>query len=138
MTTLYEKIGRRYHPVRDTDAYVGLPNGTWIVVVERGMTSCRRAVDGISDQEAALLSALRKFEEILAAEIQAASSLRPPQKELSAREKRAYAAFFDVMAGHEPGTIVFERDSCGGMAERAVERFRGRVEGVSRTEVNGE
>ena len=37
MSTLYEKRGRRYHPVRDTAAMDGLGNGAWLVVVEDGM-----------------------------------------------------------------------------------------------------
>ena len=37
MSTLYEKRGRRYHPVHDTAAMDGLGNGAWLVVVEDGM-----------------------------------------------------------------------------------------------------
>ncbi len=45
MSTLYEKRGRRYHPVHDTAAMDGLGNGAWLVVVRDGLVSVRKAVD---------------------------------------------------------------------------------------------
>ncbi len=43
--TLYEKRGRRYFPVHDTNALDGLSNGHWMISIEDGSRSCQRVVE---------------------------------------------------------------------------------------------
>lgn len=95
MTTLYRKEGRRYHPVRDTDAYEGLHNGTWVVIVEDGMRSTIRSVDTLPTLEQ--IAAAKQVAELIAAEIMRHYRARPASEPLSPKEQRAVKAYMDVM-----------------------------------------
>ena len=52
--TLYKKEGRKYIPVRDTDAIEGLHNGAWLVIIGKGSRRIRQCVkpDYVSVQAA--------------------------------------------------------------------------------------
>ena len=43
--TLYKKEGKRYIPVRDTDAMEGLANGAWLVIVKDGSIKVRQSIN---------------------------------------------------------------------------------------------
>lgn len=91
--TLYEKRGKRYYPVRDTEAYSGLGQGSWLVVVNKGVTSVRQV---IKPDHAGFLAAARVAHDAMTKAVVRATELRPMNKP-SAREKKALAAFKEVM-----------------------------------------
>lgn len=129
MTTLYEKVGRRYKPVCDTNAWDGLSNGTWLVVVGSGMRSAVRVPEGITDAEAALQVALKKFGDCLLDELATANALRAPSSKepLTKREQKAYKAFLDTLGKMPVGSILFERPSVQEVVERAIQAFAKKV-----------
>lgn len=96
--TLYQKIGRRYHPVRETDAYEGLTEGAWLVIVKPGCTTMRRAVE----PDAAVYAAAEVAREPMLEAMRKACELRPKATALTEREKRAIAAYNRVMGDAHP------------------------------------
>lgn len=44
MTTYYEKRGRRYYPIAESDAFDAIPEGYWLVSVKPGLRSARRMI----------------------------------------------------------------------------------------------
>jgi hypothetical protein len=103
MTTLYEKRGRRYAPVRDLDAYGGLSNGSWLVVVDNGRTSIRRLLDPAhAEVEAAARTARQAM--IEAMNRRAKLDLDPRAYRDPDKARRAWAAWCDVMG--EEATVI--------------------------------
>jgi hypothetical protein len=116
LTTLYAKRGHRYYPVHDTEAFNGLPNGSWLVVVRNGCRSIRRAVD----DEAALerLAASVHLADRIAIAIVEHSRSEPAKRPLTAREKRAFKAWQDVMG--EGAYLTMTRPSAREIGERVA------------------
>ena len=63
MTTLYEKRGRRYHPVREEMHYNSFPSGAHLVIVNPGQKSVRYS---IAPDHAALLVAAESIRDFRA------------------------------------------------------------------------
>lgn len=106
MVTLYEKVGRRYRPVSDSEAYSGLSNGTWLVVVDSGITTTRRLLE---PSYAELLAAASTARQKMLEALERASELRPSKRELTEAEKRGYAAYRREVG--EDAFMTFTRDS---------------------------
>ena len=118
VVTLYEKKGRRYHPVHDDRALEGLPNGCWFVVVDKGRMSVRRAVD---DQGLlAKLAATDRLKETTLPLLREASQIQPGRgdRPLTEKEKRAYKAF-EAIAGKQ-AVCWWHYRSLNDIAERVV------------------
>ena len=96
--TIYEKVGRKYVPVQDTLAFHGLTNGSWLVVIENGITKIRKS---IADQEGLkiLAASTRWLEEWLGKELQESSACHYGQsgRNLNSKEIRAYKAYEKIM-----------------------------------------
>jgi len=92
--TLYEKRGRRYIPVAEYDAAAldALPEGFHLVHVEPGVRTWRLRIE---PDQAPLIAALQEHRTDLSERIMAAT--RPRIRALSARERRAAAAWREVM-----------------------------------------
>lgn len=116
--TLYEKRGRRYVPVRDTDAYEGLPAGYWLVIVEPGHQSIRRLVDA---DHAGFLAAARAAEQAMLEAARRASESRPHRQTLSPREKKAYQAWADIMGEQD---LWLTLPAAGDIVDAALEAAR--------------
>jgi hypothetical protein len=117
LTTLYEKRGRRYHPVQDTAAIDGLTNGTWIIRVEDGMRSYYRLANTgpTLEQIAAQATLTEAICEIVQAECRNQPG-RNCRETLTPREQKAYAAFMDI-AGPD-ATCWFTREGTWTVARR--------------------
>jgi hypothetical protein len=124
MTTLYYKSGRRYIPCLATGAYDGLPDGKWLVLVERGRRRTRALLD-TRPADAALQVALAEFETDLGAAILEASQAEPATRPLSAKEQRAWQAYAKVMGEDCP--LTFTRPAAADIARRAIDRWAERV-----------
>ena len=96
MTTLYEKRGRRYFPVRDANTYDGLSNGAWLVVVDNGRTSIRRLLDPAhAELEAAARTARQAM--IMAMQEAASPVLNMERYRDRERAQRAWDAWCEIM-----------------------------------------
>lgn len=104
---LYEKRGRRYVPVADTEVYHALHNGTWLIEVEDGCRKTLRVLDPAIPAEA--LALVPKLGDVIAGVIQEHYRHRPEKRPLTAKERRAYKAYCDVMG--EDATLVLENPS---------------------------
>ena len=102
MTTLYEKVGRRYIPVKESDdkMFWAMPEGAHLVITKLGSTSIKYRVD---PDNAAVLTSIRLHRDDLAEIIRKASQLRPSK--LTKREIKAVQAYKDV-AGEQALMIL--------------------------------
>lgn len=111
MTTLFEKRGRRYYPVRDTDAYDGLGLGSWVVTVMRPdggarLTTMRQLVN---PAHAEVIAAIAHAREAMEHAMHEKNSVtRPQNRPMSAKQKRAWAAYQAVMAEDKDVPLAFE------------------------------
>lgn len=118
--TLYQKVGKRYHPVRDSHAYDGLGNGSWLVVVDEGCTSIRQS---LTPDTAAVEVAFKITEERLVRILAKASEARFSEKiEMTPREQKAVKAYQKAIG--EEKTLYFEYDSLYGMAQTILKELR--------------
>jgi hypothetical protein len=85
----YEKVGRRYLPVReyDDDLVHALPKGTHLVMVYPGGQSTRYNID---PDYAAMIAAGRVAEDAMSDAIRAASELRPQKNPITPGQKAAW------------------------------------------------
>lgn len=111
MTTLFKKRGRRYYPVRDTDAYQGLGLGSWVVTVMRPdggarLTTIRQLVN---PAHAEVIAAIAHAREAMEHAMHEANSVnRPAVRPMSPKQKRAWAAYQAVMAEDKDVPMAFE------------------------------
>ncbi len=93
--TLYRKRGRKYEPVAEYGPeFDNLPAGFHLVCVMPGVRSTFFNVEpAIAD----LMAAMRIGREAAAEAMLKASEARPAARELTAREKKAYAAWKAIM-----------------------------------------
>lgn len=124
--TLYEKRGRRYVPVQDTDAGQGLPNGVWLVDVREGRTMTIRAGDEAASETIGRVAALPALIDIITDELREHSQARPARP-LTPKERKAMEAFYAVMG--DESTLTMTRPSAWDIAERVARAL------VAKTEV---
>lgn len=97
----YEKVGRRYVPVREYDDQLvnALPKGTHIVMVYPGGQSTRYNID---PNYAAMIAAGRVAEDSMCDAIRKASELRPQKAPITEQQRTAWKklakAFGDELA----------------------------------------
>jgi hypothetical protein len=113
--TLYQKIGKRYYPVRDTLAYDGLENGCWLVKVEHGSTSIRKSIDPNSAPlEFATLMKTNKICKYLSD----VSLARPKQTPLTKNQLKIFK-MFDKLPDKDK-LLYWQYDSLQDMAENII------------------
>lgn len=87
----YEKIGRRYHPVHEYDSTLldSFPKGNHLVCVYPGGSSRRFNVE---PNYAAMIAAGRVAEDAISRAVVAASEMRPHNKPITEKQKKAWEA----------------------------------------------
>ncbi len=114
---IYQKIGKRYKPVRDCHAYDGLSKGCWLVRVDDGCTSiCHSVTPDTAAVEHAFKIAEDKLVKILAKVSEVRMKLTTTA--LTEREIRAIAAYSNVMG--EEKVLYFEYPSLYEMAKEII------------------
>jgi hypothetical protein len=85
----YEKVGRRYKPVReyDTELLDAFPKGTHLVMCYPGGQSRRFNID---PDYAAMIAAGRVAQDAICRAISKASELRPPSNPITIGQKKAW------------------------------------------------
>ncbi len=120
----YEKIGRRYVPVREYDNELldAFPKGAHLVMVYPGGSSRRYHID---PNYAAMIAAGRVAEDAISKEIMRASDLRPKSAPLTEGQKKAWENLVKEF-GKEARTL--EWPSAREAAGRAVEAMQAEAE----------
>ena len=96
----YEKVGRRYVPVKeyDSDLVSALPKGNHLIMCYPGGRSTRYNID---PDYAALIAASRVAQDVMEQALVKASEMRPEKKPLTPEQKQAWenmkVAFGDDM-----------------------------------------
>ena len=99
----YEKVGRRYVPVQEYDEYLmdGLPYGNHLIMVYPGGQSTRY---NVNPALAPMIAAGRVAEDRMRSAIFVASELRPRQRPLTEKQRRAWRNLAEAL-GDELGTL---------------------------------
>ena len=116
MTTLYRKEGRRYVPVHDTAAFEGLPDGTWLVVVEGGRRACIR--EQPTGPSLRAMAAVPRLEEFLVGLVREASRFKLSHRTDTPKHRKAWAAYLAVNPGAD---LWLEQESLAGIARAIAE-----------------
>lgn len=111
MSTLYEKQGRRYIPVREEVALNSFPEGAHLVVVKPGM---KTVTYGIDPNHAALLAASGEAFENMCQAIQRVAQAQPNHK-LTDQQREALDKF--IACG---GLPTFTRRSAADIANAGI------------------
>jgi hypothetical protein len=120
--TLYEKRGRRYYPVSDTEAFSGIGKGSWLVTVERGRTSARLL---LSPDHAGFVAASQVAIDAMMDAMRQESAWKPRRDAVSPTQKRAYAAYREIM-GDE--IMCLERSSAWDIAQAGIDAVQREME----------
>ena len=112
---LYQKIGKRYHPVSDLHAYDGLEQGAWLVMVDSDCTSIRKCIE---PDKASVEAAFKITEDKIVNIIAKACEARPKSTLLTPREQKAIKAYYKVMG--EEKLLMFNYQSMYGMAQEIL------------------
>lgn len=115
MSTLYRKIGRRYEPAHDSEAYNGLSNGCWLVQVDSGCTSIKKAVD---PNFAAMQFAAMMMSNKICKYLSDVSSARPKTMPYTKKQKEIFKLMQDLP--DEDRLLYWEYDSLQGMADNIL------------------
>jgi hypothetical protein len=118
MATLYKKVGRRYIPVSDTEAYQGLPNGCWLIKVDHGSVQTRKCIEPAN---AALeFAALLKTQKIVDYLYQV-SQARPTSTPLTKKQQQMFKEIQKLPPKDQ--LLHWQYDSLQGMAEKILEKI---------------
>lgn len=123
MGTLFEKRGRRYYPVRDTAACDGLGLGSWVVTVQKAEDGCTlTSYRGlVVPAFSAVLAAMPFAKEAMLSAMHAANRVeRPAQRQMTPKQKRAWAAYQAVMAEDKDVPMSFEGVSMHDVVDAGV------------------
>lgn len=96
---LYTRQGSRFVPVHECRFFDALPEGAWLVIVGTGNTAIRRA---LNPAYAELEAAMRTAEDAMCTAMLEASKLRPMKQKMSDKERRAWAAYKEIMGDDIP------------------------------------
>ena len=113
----YEKVGRKYVPVReyDSDLLGAMPKGTHIIMSYPGGKSTRYNIDPAL---APMIAAGRVAEDAISKEIMKASDLRPKRAPITPEQQQAWEKLVEVFG---PEAKCLEWPSAREACERAVE-----------------
>ncbi len=93
MSTLYEKRGRRYVPVREEFHPDHLPAGTYLLKIQPGTTSITRIVQ---EDHAGFLAAAKVAHDAMARAISEATRPHPAREITRPKLKRAWKAYQEI------------------------------------------
>lgn len=115
----YTKKNGKYIPAHDPIILDGLPNGSWLVVVEKGCTSCKRYIRPMLPE---LDAALHYLQEGLCKAMHKVSELRPHSTKMSKKERRAWDAYEKIMGKDMPSYFYYP--SLNEIAEKGCEYLK--------------
>ena len=112
----YEKVGRRYVPVReyDSDFTYALPKGTHIIMSYPGGSSTRY---NINPDYAAMIAAGRVAEDAISRAVVKASEMRPHKPPITEKQKQAWDALAEAFGNER---YYIEIPSAREIAEEGV------------------
>ena len=114
---LYRKVGKRYIPINDPNAYYGLEEGYWLVKVSPGCTSIRQCV---YPDRAEIQAAMHNKADSIMDIIRKAGEARPYQTKLTKAEHRDWKAFIEK---HGKSFNMLAYPSLHDVAEQIVEEL---------------
>ena len=115
MTTLYKKIGRRYHPCAEHEEWDSYPAGAHLVVCSPGSTLRRFNID---PDRAGLLAAAEPLRAQIRALVMDLHKMRPTRRPVTQTQADAWRRFQKAMGGD--GYFV-EYASVGEIADAVVD-----------------
>jgi len=115
MSTYYKKVGRRYEPVSDSEAYSGLSNGCWLVKVGNGCTSIRQSVE---PNMAGLQFATLMMSDKICKYLMEASSARPTTMKYTKNQKKILKQMNELPP--EDRLMYWQYDSMQGIADKIL------------------
>lgn len=126
--TLYKKEGRKYIPVRDTDAIEGLHNGAWLVIIDKGTRRIRQCInpDYVSVQTACHGAEYLLRDKLV--ELNNKKSLQS-KKELTKEQAEAWNKLQSLMVGEMtiiegPSVQDIVNEFLRFVEEKVVEKFK--------------
>ena len=130
MSTLFEKRNGRYHPVRDTAACDGLGLGSHVVTVMKSDDGCTltsyrgpiipafvSVLAAIPFARAAMLHAMTERNKVE----------RPVNRPMTAKQKRAWAAYQAVMAEDKDVPMAFEGVSMHDVVDAGIKALEAQM-----------
>lgn len=124
----YEKVGRRYVPVKEynSDLLDSFPKGTHLVVCNPGSTSYRYDVD---PDYASLIAASYAAKDVLANGLVRASEMRPSNKPLTQEQKNAWDNMIRVFGEqgryiHFPSAQEIASNGLAALEEKAKHLYK--------------
>ncbi|MDD5542836.1 MAG: hypothetical protein PHX83_06645 [Acidobacteriia bacterium] len=130
MTTLFEKCNGRYHPVRDTAACDGLGIGSHVVTVMKEPDGCTLTSyrGDIIPAFASVLAAIPFAREAMLSAMVAANRIeRPMHRQMTAKQKRAWAAYQAVMAEDADVPMCFEGVSMHDVVDAGIKALEAQM-----------
>ena len=119
MTTLYKKVGRRYHPVAEHEEWDSYPEGAHLVVCSPGSMLRRFNVEL---DRAGLLAAAEPLRDQIRALVVELHKMRPTRRPVTMQQAAAWRQFQQAMGGE--GYFV-EYASVGEIADAVVDLIVG-------------
>jgi hypothetical protein len=118
MTTLYEKVGKRYRPVREERYWDSWPDGFHLVYADpEGGRSFRF---NINPDTAAMQAAAKAREANLRKVLNDALAMRPAQRPVTELQAVAWEAFKTAMGNDR---YIVEYESVNGIIDRMIEEL---------------
>ena len=96
MTTLYKKVGRRYHPCAEHEEWDSYPEGAHLVVCQPGSTLRRFSID---PDRAGLLAAAEPLRNQIRALVMELHKMRPTRRPVTLAQQAAWRRFQKAMGG---------------------------------------
>ena len=115
MTTLYKKVGRRYHPVAEHEEWDSYPEGAHLVVCSPGSTLRRFNID---PDRAGLLAAAEPLRAQIRSLVMELHKMRPTRRPVTVAQAAAWRRFEKAMGND--GYCV-EYASIGEIADAVVD-----------------
>ena len=110
-------------PYRDPNAWDGLSEGSWLVIVKPNGKSARRLLNpGFAE----VAAALEEFKEEMVMAMGKANEMRPKVTPISEKEQKAWKAFQDTMGDDMPK--YFEYASLSDIAQAGCDIIQKKVE----------
>ena len=119
MTTLYKKVGKRYRPVAEHEAWNCYPEGAHLVVCRPGSTMRRFDID---PDRAGLLAAAEPLRDQIRALVVELHRMRPTRRPVTQAQADAWHAFERAMGND---AYAVEYASVGEIADAVVDLIVG-------------
>ena len=117
---LYEKIGRRYIPVKQEYKYDCLEAGHWLINIMPYSTSLRYKLNPEAEYPN-LAAALEEYKDEIVSCMSEASKLRPHSIKMSKKEIKAWNKYKDIMGKDIPRYFTY--NSLWDIANAGIEKL---------------